>query len=78
MAHFYGTIKGHRGEASRLGMKASGLNVRAASWQGAVTVRLYDLGGVDMAEVCLDTHHGAGSSRVLYNGPVAGLPNGGR
>jgi hypothetical protein len=77
MAHFYACIKGRRGEASRLGSKASGLETRAPSWQGAVTVWLYDYDGVDMAEVCLDTHHGAGVKRVLYNGPVAGLPNGG-
>lgn len=41
MAHFYGTIRGQRGEASRLGGKASGLTTYAASWQGAVPGELY-------------------------------------
>jgi hypothetical protein len=70
MAHFYGTIKGQRGEASRLGSKSSGLEVSACSWQGAVAVRLYAEDGVDMAEVSLAKHQGAGIDRVLYRGPV--------
>jgi hypothetical protein len=75
MAHFYGTIKGGRGEASRLGHKASGLQVKAASWQGAVAVYLYvGTDGVDCARVCLTTHNGAGTQRELYNGPVSGAP----
>lgn len=41
MAHFYGTLRGNRGQASRLGTKLSGLQTIAASWQGAVSVSLY-------------------------------------
>lgn len=77
MAHFYGTIRGQRGEASRLGGKASGLTVYAASWQGAVRVTLwYDSAtDTDMADVKLTTHtNGAGTERVLYSGPVSGAP----
>lgn len=72
MAHFYGTIQGARGEASRLGHKSSGLSVKAASWQGAVSVYLYHDNGVDCARVSLTTHHNAGVNRVLYDGPVSG------
>ncbi len=36
MAHFYGTLKGQAGEATRRGSRNSGLRVTAASWQGAV------------------------------------------
>jgi len=32
MAHFYGTIRGQRGEASRLGVKASGLVTYNVYW----------------------------------------------
>ena len=77
MAHFYGTIRGQRGEASRLGGKASGLTVYAASWQGAVRVSLwYDSAtDTDMADVKLTTHaNGAGTERLLYSGPVSGAP----
>ncbi len=72
MAHFRGILQGNRGETSRLGSKASGLTTIAQSWQGAVRVRLYEVDGVDMAHVQLETHYGAGSSRTLYQGPVSG------
>ena len=74
MAQFWGTIKGARGEASRLGHKASGLDTYAASWQGAVSVRLWHDAktGRDMAQVELTTHLGAGVHRSLYRGPVSG------
>lgn len=73
MAHFYGTIQGSRGEASRLGGKESGLRVYAASWSGAVGVRLYEKDGVDYANVYLTKHHGAGTEKSLYDGPVSGV-----
>lgn len=76
MAHFYGTLHGARGPASRLGHKSSGLETVAASYQGAVKVRLYGRDGTDMAEVRLTPWQGSGSSRVLYDGPVSGAPNG--
>ena len=68
MAQFWGTIKGARGEASRLGHKSSGLDTYAASWEGAVSVRLWHdpKTGRDMAQVGLTTHHGAGVHRSLY------------
>ena len=76
MAHFYGTIRGQRGEASRLGGKASGLTVYAASWQGAVRVTLYHHAATDTdyVDVYLTTHRGAGTERLLYSGPVSGAP----
>lgn len=73
MAHFYGTVQGHRGEASRLGTAASGLNVKATSWQGAVAVHLYTRDGIDYARVSLAKHYGAGRDVVLFNGPVSGV-----
>lgn len=73
MAHFYGTLVGSRGEASRLGTKNSGLRVTAASWDGAICTVLYrDHHGRDCAHVEMIPWHGRGSSRVLYDGPVSG------
>jgi hypothetical protein len=72
MAYFYGTVKGHRGEASRIGNRKSGLETVAASWQGAVKVRLYERDGADYAEVRLTAWHGNGLDRALYDGPVRG------
>ena len=74
MAHFYGTIQGARGEASRLGHKSSGLTVKAASWQGAVLTVLSHVDGRDWATVYLTRHRGAGIGidRTLYDGPIDG------
>jgi hypothetical protein len=74
MAHFYASIAGRRGPASRLGTRSSGIEATAASWQGAVSVRLYERDGVDMADVELMPWHGNGAHRTLYRGPVAGTP----
>jgi len=41
MAHFYGTLQGSRGEATRCGHKSSGMETVCASWQGAVECRAY-------------------------------------
>lgn len=76
MAHFYGSIQGQRGEASRLGSKASGLRVVAASWQGAIQTYLYERDGEDRARVSfIQWHNGAGTNKVLYDGPVSGMPD---
>jgi hypothetical protein len=73
MAHFYGIVSGRgRTTASRVGRKATGLQTTAASWQGAVKVSLYERAGVDHALVELTPWRGAGVTRVLYDGPVAG------
>lgn len=72
MAHFYGIVKGSRGEATRCGTKASGMITKAASWQGAVEVRLYTVGHTDYAVVSLTRWRGEGTEIVLYDGPVEG------
>ena len=74
MAHFYGTLQGQRGQASRLGSKSSGLDTTAASWQGSVRVYLrYDEKlDADTVLVSLEPWHGCGISKVLYDGPIGG------
>lgn len=74
MAHFRGTVRGGRTEASRLGHKTTGLSVNAASWEGAVSVYLYvdERTEQDYARVSLAKHQGRGTERVLYDGPVSG------
>ena len=73
MAHFYGKLHGNRGEATRLGTKASGITTWAASWKGAVRVSLYvNKDGQDMALVELREWRGQGSDRIIYQGPVNG------
>lgn len=38
MAHFYGSVQGSRGEASRLGGKNTGMRAEARGWHGGVRV----------------------------------------
>lgn len=74
MAHFLGKVSGQRGTASRLGTKNSGLVTVAASWEGAVSTRLFydEKTGRNMAEVMLTPWRGVGVEKVLYLGPVGG------
>ena len=74
MAHFYGTLDGNRGTASRLGTRGSGLRTTAASWEGSVRVCLHhdEETDTDFAHVTLEPWHGAGISRELYDGPIGG------
>lgn len=74
MAHFFGEIQGQRGSASRLGGKDSGLTVTAASWQGAVQVRLgHDFAtGQDIVTVELKPWHSKGRALCIFRGPVSG------
>ena len=75
MAHFYGSIKGSRGEASRLGGTNSGLRTIAASWEGAVETYLtFDADkGCDVVSVYLTPWRGRGTQKLLYHGPVSGM-----
>lgn len=77
MAHFYGTLQGNRGQASRCGTKGSGLHIRAGSWQGGIQVDLeYDPAtGTNMAYVSqIKWRNGVGVNKVLYSGPVGEVP----
>lgn len=72
MSHFYGTVRGSRGEASRTGGKGSGMNTVAASWSGAVETRLYVCAktGRDMFEVRQIPWSGQGVSEVIARGVI--------
>jgi hypothetical protein len=74
MAHFYGTVQGNRGEATRLGTRDSGMDTTAASWAGAIAVSLYvDEQGRDCYRISQRTHHGKGCSEPIACG-VLGVP----
>lgn len=69
MARFRGSVKGQRGEASRLGSKSSGLVVHANGWHTGVTVVLTcdpeAIGDVDMVQVYLTGGSGSFDSILL-------------
>lgn len=72
MAQFIGFVKGQRGEASRLGSKASGLDVIAASYQGCIEVRLWhdEETGKDMFQVVQNTWQGVGVQKEIASGII--------
>jgi hypothetical protein len=76
MAQFYAHIQGSRGPASRLGCKASGMNVSVKSWQGEITVRMNVVkDGTDWVSVWLGPHSNdnpSGRAVCLYTGPCSG------
>lgn len=76
MSHFYGTLQGNRGEATRCGTKDSGMHTTCASWQGAVECYAYvDVqSGDDWVVITFNSWFGAGSSRLIYRGPISGAP----
>lgn len=66
MAHFYGTVKGNRGQASRLGTKASGLKVTADGWTlGGMMTMYQDSEGNDHIDFFLDGGSGGSVNKVL-------------
>ena len=75
MAHFYGWVRGSRGEATPLGTKGSGYVAVAASWQGRVEVHVwYDREtGKDKFRVSQEMHEGSGVSELLAYGVVGQL-----
>lgn len=75
MSHFYGVVEGSaRTPATRRGTKSSGLKTTAASWEGSVVVRIWRnlYTDSDWATVELQPWHGAGTTRLLWRGPVSG------
>lgn len=72
MSYFYGTVQGNRGEGTRGGSKASGLETYCASWNGAVKCRVYfnEEKKQDWVRVELTQWHGEGVNRLLYEGAI--------
>ena len=72
MSHFYGTLAGNRGQASRCATKASGITTVAASWTGAVEVSLHydEESGENRYFVQLIPWHGVGRREILAQGKL--------
>ncbi|AKF14631.1 hypothetical protein AVJ28_gp62 [Mycobacterium phage Baee] len=66
MAHFYGTVQGQRGEASRLGSKNSGLDASASGWDVGCRVTISYEGGRDVVRVWRTTgSNGHGPAKLV-------------
>jgi hypothetical protein len=71
MAHFYGQVQGSGGAVHRLGGASGGMHTIAASWEGAVHVRLYHKDGRDFARVFVTSWEGSRTQeRTLYDGAI--------
>jgi hypothetical protein len=70
MSEYYGTVEGNKGEAHRGGTKHSGLTTYAASWDGAIRVRLYfdEVGKCHRYVVSQATWQGAGVDEEIATG----------
>jgi len=75
MSHFYGTLKGNRGAATRCGSKDSGMETYCASWNGAVRCYVWydEIKGKDMVRVEQVSWRGYGEYRILYEGEMGKL-----
>lgn len=74
MSHFYGTLCGSRGEATRCGTKRSGLTTYTASWSGAIRVRVWHDSEIDCDRYVIEqaTWRGAGIDQAIAQG-ILGL-----
>ena len=73
MAHFRATIKGQRGQASRLGSKSGGMEVTVRGWNAGLTItaRHDESTGEDIFEVASDGgSNSAPKARIVLNGEV--------
>ena len=51
MAHFMAKVRGRRGQASRLGDKASGIETKANGWHSGIRVEAHHRDGKDVFRV---------------------------
>lgn len=75
MSHFYGVLRGSRGEATHCGTKNSGLTTHTASYRGGIVVRLWydEATGEDRFSVGQEPWRGGGISEPIASG-VLGQP----
>lgn len=70
MSHYYGTLQGNRGEATRCGTKDSGIETYAATWNGAIRVKIYHEDGKDKYIIERTTWKGKGEYRLIERGTI--------
>lgn len=74
MAHFYGTLNGNRGEATRLGTKASGIEATVETWGTVCKSSIDHIDHVvteahDRLTVQLSTKNGWGRAVISIDDP---------
>ena len=72
MSHYYGTLQGSRGQATRCGTKYSGMETVAASWDGAIRVILQHdpRTGENLFKVEQVRWNGSGVNEIIATGVI--------
>ena len=72
MAMFFGSVKGQRGAATRLGGKQSGITTRTASTEGAIRTTAYFRGASNniWVRIEMEPWNGTGQYALIYHGPI--------
>ena len=73
MSHFYGTVRGGRGEATRCGHKTTGLVTNAAGYKGSIRTEVWydEVNQEDRFSVSLTPWQGSGGqSRSIASGTL--------
>lgn len=66
MARFYASMKGSRGEATRMGTPSSGIHAHIRGWDVGISVDIQDVNGVDVCYVYKTAgSHGAGTRKLI-------------
>ena len=78
MAAYRAVIQGMRGEASRLGSKASGVRASAATWKTRIEVSYFGNPDDPQVSVAAVSASSGRTLRTLYQGPESGLLDGGK
>jgi len=75
MAMFYGSVRGGRGRATRMGHASSGIQASAQSFDGSVIVALHVDEKTKQTWATIGLAQGSSSSAdtILYRGPVREL-----
>ena len=70
MSKFYGTLTGSaKTTATRRGTSNSGIMTEATSWNGCISVRVYeDCNGIEKFSVVMKPWHGHGDTRIIASG----------
>ena len=75
MSHYYGTLQGNRGEATRQGTKKSGIATNTACWTGTIQTRLWYDDDTDTDHVMIEVRgwpYGEYAG-TIYNGTIQDL-----
>lgn len=73
MAKYYGTVKGNRGAATRIGSSSSGLMASAQSWNGSLIAYVHDGDGDEpIFDIEISNGSSACGSRV-FSGTLSEL-----